>query len=146
MRNEVADYVAKYSICQQVQLEHRKPVGLLQPLPIPEWKWEMVTMDFVSGLPRRKRGNDTIWVIVDRLSLPFSYLSHVPRATSMVIFYLFAWFGSRHLVFDWRLLGNPNVLVFVRDSRVRDWLWLGKVLAPLAHPTWGKLLRDFDVN
>ena len=45
----MADYVAKCSICQQVQVEHRKPVGLLQPLPIPKWKWEMVTMDFVSG-------------------------------------------------------------------------------------------------
>ena len=54
----------------------------------------------------------------------------------------FAWFESRHLVFDSRLLGNLNVLVFIRDLRVRDWLWLGKVLAPLAHPTWGKLLRD----
>jgi hypothetical protein len=146
MRKEVVDYMAKCSICQQVQVEHRKPVGLLQPLPIPKWKWEMITMDFVLGLPRRKRGNDTIWVIVDRLSLPFSYLSHVPHATSMVIFCSFAWFGSCHLVFDWRLLGSPNVLVFVGDSRVRDWLWLGKVLAPLVHPTWGKLLRDFDVN
>jgi len=58
---------------------------------------------------------------------------------------LFDWFGSRHLVFDWRLLGNPDVLVIIRDSRVRNWLWLGKVLAPLAHPNWGKLLRGFDI-
>jgi len=43
--------------------------------------------------------------------------------------------GSRYLVFGSGLLGNPSVLVFVRDSRVRDWLWLGKVLAPLEHPT-----------
>jgi hypothetical protein len=68
MRKEVAGYVAKYSICQQVKVEHRKPAGLLQPLPIPEWKWEMITMDFVSGLPIGKRGNDAIWVIVDRLT------------------------------------------------------------------------------
>ena len=44
-------------------------------------------------------------------------------------------FGSRNLVFGLGLLENPVVLVFVRDLRVRDWLWLGKVLAPLAHPT-----------
>ena len=68
MRKEVVDYVAKCSICQQVKVEHRKPAGLLQPLPVPEWKWEMITMDFVSGLPRGKRGNDAIWVIVDRLT------------------------------------------------------------------------------
>jgi hypothetical protein len=60
MRKEVASYVAKCSIFQQVKVEHRKPAGLLQPLPIPEWKWEMITMDFVLGLPRGKRGNDVI--------------------------------------------------------------------------------------
>jgi hypothetical protein len=65
-----------------------------------------------------------------------------PRATSMTFFFVCLFFGSRHLVFDSGLLGNPDVLVFVRDSRVRDWLWLENVLAPLAHPTWGKLLRD----
>jgi hypothetical protein len=68
MRKEVAGYVAKCSIFQQVKVEHRKPARLLQPLPIPEWKWEMITMDFVSGLPRGKRGNNAIWVIMDRLT------------------------------------------------------------------------------
>ena len=70
-------------------------------------------------------------------------LSHVPRAASMALFVcLLDWFfRSLHLVFNWRLLGNSSVLVVVRDSRVRNWLWLGKVLASLAHPTWGKLLR-----
>ena len=68
MRKEMANYVAKCSICQQVKVEHRKPAGLLQPLLIPEWKWEMITMDFVWALPRGKRGNDAIWVIVDRLT------------------------------------------------------------------------------
>ena len=68
MRKEVADFMAKCGICQQVKVEHRKPVEMLQPLPIPEWKWEMITMDFVSSLPRGKKGNDAIWVIVDRLT------------------------------------------------------------------------------
>jgi hypothetical protein len=68
MRKEVVGYMAKCSICQQVKVEHQKPARLLQPLPIPEWKWEMITMDFVLGLPRGKRGNDAIWVIVDRLT------------------------------------------------------------------------------
>jgi hypothetical protein len=55
MRKEMAGYVAKCSICQQVNVEHRKPTGLLQPLAIPKWKWEMITMDFLLGLPRGKR-------------------------------------------------------------------------------------------
>jgi hypothetical protein len=45
-------------------------------------------------------------------------------------------FESRHLVFYWGLLENPDLLVIVRDKKARDWLWLEKVLAPLAHPTW----------
>ena len=49
MRKEVVDYVAKCSICQQVKVEHKKLAGLLQQLPVPEWKWEIITMDFGSG-------------------------------------------------------------------------------------------------
>ncbi|KAL6336099.1 hypothetical protein AAG906_010376 [Vitis piasezkii] len=44
-------FVSKCLTCQQVKVEHQKPVGLLQPLPIAEWKWDHVTMDFVTGLP-----------------------------------------------------------------------------------------------
>jgi cytidine deaminase len=55
MRKEVTDYVTTCGICQQVKAEYRKQAGLLQPLSIPKWKWEMITMDFVSGLPRRKK-------------------------------------------------------------------------------------------
>lgn len=54
--------------CQLVKAEHQKPLGLLQPLKIPEWKWEHITMDFVSGLPRTSRSNNAIWDIVDRLT------------------------------------------------------------------------------
>ena len=52
MKKEIAEYVSKRLQCQQVKAEHQKPGGLLQPLLIPEWKWEHVTMDFVVGLPR----------------------------------------------------------------------------------------------
>jgi hypothetical protein len=72
-------------------------------------------------------------------------VTRAPRDVDDDFHCLFDWFESRHLVFDWRLLENPDVLVFVRDSRVKDWLWLEKVLTPLAHLTWGKLLRDFDI-
>nr|GEW14509.1 putative reverse transcriptase domain-containing protein [Tanacetum cinerariifolium] len=52
----------------EVKAEHQKPSGLLQQPKIPEWKWEKITMDFVSGLPRTPSGYDSIWVIVDRLT------------------------------------------------------------------------------
>ena len=54
--------------CQQIKALHRKPSGLLQPLPIPEWKWERICMDFVMGLPRSPKGHEAIWVIVDRMT------------------------------------------------------------------------------
>ncbi|WVZ62852.1 hypothetical protein U9M48_012547 [Paspalum notatum var. saurae] len=67
MKREVAEYVALCDVCQRVKAEHQKPAGLLQPLKIPEWKWEEIGMDFIVGLPRTQSGFDSIWVVVDRL-------------------------------------------------------------------------------
>ena len=47
--------------------EHQKPAGLLQPMPIPEWKWDKLGMDFLTGFPRTQSGYDSIWVVVDSL-------------------------------------------------------------------------------
>ena len=52
----------------EVKAEHQKPAGLLQPLPILEWKWDKLGMDFITGLPRTRSGYDSIWVVVDRLT------------------------------------------------------------------------------
>ena len=68
MKREVAQFVSRCATCQRVKVEHMRPMGLLQPLDIPEWKWESISMDFVTGLPRSRGGMDTIWVVVDRLT------------------------------------------------------------------------------
>ena len=65
MREDIAEYVARCDTCQRVKAEHQRPTRLLQPLEIPVWKWDDISMDFVVGLPRTTRGNDSIWVIVD---------------------------------------------------------------------------------
>jgi hypothetical protein len=52
MKRDVAEYVAVCDTCQRVKAEHQRPAGLLQPMKIPEWKWEEVGMDFIVGLPR----------------------------------------------------------------------------------------------
>ena len=65
MKREIATYVSQCLTFQQVKAEYQKPPGLLQPLPVPQWKWEHISMDFVVGLPRSQQGHDAIWVIVD---------------------------------------------------------------------------------
>jgi hypothetical protein len=65
LKRDVAEYVAICDTCQRVKAEHQRPVGLLQPMKIPEWKWEEVGIDFITELPRTQRGYDSIWVIVD---------------------------------------------------------------------------------
>jgi len=68
MKKGIAEYVAVCDVFQRVKAEHQKPAGLLQPLPIPEWKWDKIGMDFITGLPRTRSGYDSIWVVIDRLT------------------------------------------------------------------------------
>jgi hypothetical protein len=68
MKIEIARYVAKCDACRRVKAIHMKTAGPLQSLPIPTWKWEDISMDFIVGLPRTAKGFDSIWVIIDRLT------------------------------------------------------------------------------
>jgi hypothetical protein len=68
MKIEIARYVAKCDTCRCVRAIHMKTAGPLQSLPIPTWKWEDISMDFIVGLPRTTKGFDCIWVIIDRLT------------------------------------------------------------------------------
>ncbi|GJV73009.1 reverse transcriptase domain-containing protein [Tanacetum coccineum] len=68
MKAIIAEYVGKCLRCSRVKAECQKPFGLLVQPDIPMWKWERITMDFVTKLPKTLNGHDTIWVIVDRLT------------------------------------------------------------------------------
>jgi hypothetical protein len=68
MKIEIARYVAKCDTCRRVKAIHMKTAGPLQSLPIPTWKWEDISMDFIVGLPRTAKGYDSICVIIDRLT------------------------------------------------------------------------------
>ncbi|KAF8088070.1 hypothetical protein N665_0555s0002 [Sinapis alba] len=58
MKVDIAEWVSKCPTCQLVKSEHQVPSGLLQSLPIPEWKWDHITMDFVTGFPTTRRKKD----------------------------------------------------------------------------------------
>ncbi|KAK1610026.1 hypothetical protein QYE76_033699 [Lolium multiflorum] len=75
MKREIAQYVVECHTCQRVKAEHQSPAGKLQPLPIPEWKWEEIGMDFITGLPMTNKKKDMIWVIVDRLTKSAHFLA-----------------------------------------------------------------------
>ncbi|WMV45430.1 hypothetical protein MTR67_038815 [Solanum verrucosum] len=75
MKRDIAEFISKCLVCQKVKAEHQVLFGLLQPLSMPEWKWERITMDFVSGLPRTQRNHDAIWVIMDRLTNSAHFLA-----------------------------------------------------------------------
>ncbi|GKD16045.1 putative reverse transcriptase domain-containing protein [Tanacetum coccineum] len=90
MKADIATYVSKCLTCAKVKEEHQKPSGLLQQPEINVWKWERITMDFVSGLPRTPCGYDTIWVIIDRLTksahfLPIKKTDSIEKLTRLYL-------------------------------------------------------------
>jgi hypothetical protein len=92
MQIEIAHYVARCDICKRVKAIYLKTAGPLQSLPVPTWKWEDISMDFIVGLPWTTKGYDSIWVIIDRLTkishfLPVktdSQLLSMPNCTLLV--------------------------------------------------------------
>ncbi|GKE85230.1 putative reverse transcriptase domain-containing protein, partial [Tanacetum coccineum] len=74
IKADIATYVSKCLTCLRVKAEHQKPFGLLVQPAIPQWKWENITIDFVTKLLRTQSGNDTIWVIIDRLTKSAHFL------------------------------------------------------------------------
>ena len=60
MKRDILEFVTKCLVCQRVKAEYQVPSGLLQPIRIPEWKWDQITMDFVVGLPLKGRKHDLV--------------------------------------------------------------------------------------
>jgi len=90
IKRDVTEYVERCMTCRRVKAENQKLHGKLQPLEIPVWKWEHITMDFVTKLPRTLRKFDTIWVIVDRLTksaqfIPIQESSSAERLTDIYV-------------------------------------------------------------
>jgi hypothetical protein len=79
MQREIGKYVSECDTCRRVKADHLRLTGNIQPLSIPEWKWEDISMDFIVGLPRTSRGYNSIWVIMDRLTKSAHFIPVVVR-------------------------------------------------------------------
>ncbi|MDV3170522.1 MAG: hypothetical protein Q8811_02020, partial [Candidatus Phytoplasma australasiaticum] len=75
MKRDIVGFVAKCLNCQQVKYEHQKPGGPMQRMPIPEWKWKRITMDFMTEFPLTLGKHDSVWVIMDQLTKSAHFLS-----------------------------------------------------------------------
>ena len=116
MKIDVIDYMSKCLTCQQVKAEHQIPTSLLNPLPIPQWKWDNITMDFVSGFPLTQQKHDSIWVIVDRLTksthfIPVGIDYYMDRLAELYV---------DEIV---RLHGVPLSIMSDRDPRFTSRFW-----------------------
>jgi hypothetical protein len=93
-----------------------RPAGLLQPLAVPDWKWDDISMDFITGLPTTPKGNDLIWVIVDRLTksahfLPVKTTFRPPQ------------YVKKYIAEIVRLHGIPKTIVSDRGSQFTAYFW-----------------------
>ena len=116
MKKDVLEFVTKCMVCQRVKAEHQVPSGLLQPIRIPEWKWDRITMDFVVGLPLIGRKHDSVWVVVDRLTKSAHFL---PVRTDYSLDKL-AELYIKEIV---RLHGIPISIISDRDPRFTSSFW-----------------------
>ncbi|KAJ0581106.1 putative nucleotidyltransferase, Ribonuclease H [Helianthus annuus] len=116
LKSDVAVYVGKCLTCAKVKAEYQKPSGLLQQPEIPVWKWEQISMDFITKLPRTPRGHDMIWVIVDRLTksahfLPIREKDSTGKLTEIYLKEIV----TRH--------GVPISIISDRDGRFVSRIW-----------------------
>ncbi|GKE24101.1 putative reverse transcriptase domain-containing protein [Tanacetum coccineum] len=130
MKAEIATYFSKCLTCAKVKAEYQKPSGLLDQPVIPVWKWENITMDFVTKLPKTSSGQDTIWVIVDRLTrsahfLPIKETDSMEKLTRQYLKEVV----SRH--------GVPVSIISDRDSKFTSHLWKSLNEALGYTPTFG---------
>jgi hypothetical protein len=116
MKREIAEYVARCDSCQRIKAEHQRSAGLLQPLHIPQWKWDEIGMDFIVGLPRTRAGYDYIWVVVDRLTKATHFIPVKTTYNSAVLAELYmSWIVCLH--------GIPKKIVSDRGTQFTSHFW-----------------------
>ena len=97
-------------------MEHQHPISLLQPLPIPKWKWDVVTIDFITKFPKTRLQNDAIMVVVDKLtkSAHFIPVKETLKIANIAFIYMKE-FSKLH--------GIPKAIVFDRYEKFTSIFW-----------------------
>src|SRR4051794_25451824 len=113
---DTKEYVNSCEECQRNKPSHQKAAAMLQPLPIPDRKWDVVTMDFITQLPPTKNGHDAIFVVVDKLSKTIKAIPTVTTVTAPEVADLFFQHVFRHF-------GLPSIIISDRDARFTGKFW-----------------------
>ncbi|KAK8954583.1 hypothetical protein KSP39_PZI002221 [Platanthera zijinensis] len=116
MKGDIARFVAECHTCKRVKADHGRPGGKLSPLEIPTWKWESISMDFITGLPKSPRGFDSVWVVVDRLTKCGHFVPYK-------IDYPMKKIAELYMNEVIRLYGVPVSIISDRDSRFTSRFW-----------------------
>lgn len=116
MKKDVASYLARCMECQLVKVEHKHPAGLLNPLPIAEWKWDNVSMEFLTALPRTKDQHDSVMVVVDILTKVAHFIHVQSTFGTTQVENVF----MKEIV---RLHGVPKMIIYNRDAKFTTTFW-----------------------
>ncbi|XP_017416566.1 uncharacterized protein LOC108327363 [Vigna angularis] len=114
--SNVFDRIREKQLADEELAEHQRPSGLLQQLEIPEWKWDSISMDFVTHLPHTVKNHDSIWVIVDRLTKSAHFLAVNLKMSMTKLAQLYI----NEFV---RLHGVPSSIISDRDTRFTSRFW-----------------------
>ncbi|GKA98112.1 putative reverse transcriptase domain-containing protein [Tanacetum coccineum] len=115
MKADIATYVSKCLTCAKVKAEHQRPSGLLVQPDIPEWKWEKITMDFITKLPKTAAGYDSIWVHCDCLTNLLTFANEGTDSTEKLTRLYMKEIVARH--------GIPVSIISDRDSHFTSRVW-----------------------
>jgi hypothetical protein len=116
MKGKTLEYLDRCQDCQQVKAKHQHPVGLLQPLPVPQWKWETISLDFITGLPKTQKQNDSIMVVIDKLSKSAHIILVKSTFKAINITEIF-------MKENFRLHGIPKMVIWDRDIKFASTFW-----------------------
>ncbi|WMV46614.1 hypothetical protein MTR67_039999 [Solanum verrucosum] len=104
MKKCIVEFVAKCPNCQQVKVEHQRPGGMAQDIELPKWKWKIINMDFVTGLPRSRRISKRIGNVAYELELPQEL------TTVDAVF---------HISMLKKCMGDPSLIIPTEDTSIK---------------------------